>query len=499
RLLEALDRQLFEMEKVTLQHMRGATLLVPEPLNFLLPEPNGLVTVVFPRGVPDKELEARRRVYFVQGIYSYHHYMQDRLDDNGWGCAYRSLQTICSWFQQQGYVERCVPSHKEIQQVQPVHKSDSCSSNIIIDCDDGRNVGQKAIEKDLKTEKYSPRLPAKHSDHLAVDLSPGTERTRRHLKQVENNKRGQTSDVSSVFFRSNEAIHEAKEDSNLQSKRPNGAFLALLANMPEVGDNQRPNETGNSASAFTANSKKKNEQSFGKPVKNPPPSSNESSTDADSESSCSSQRCNLSSSNLPKPTKSSIRRKARGTRRGSAESQDLPNISTDESDGSVTDVSPLSSPGSSSLQSLSSEAEKEGHEVQQEQESVPSSGFSNMHQEEDSNPDVDECELESQLEHKLALHCPRGRNRKNYSFSNDDVRRIDRENQRLLRELSRLSPGPRSEKAASKKTNVSNNSPVIHLSHSKLNRQREQRRIERENLVSCLASFSNYFLHAVSR
>ncbi|MEQ2281923.1 Ufm1-specific protease 2 [Ameca splendens] len=165
RLLEALDRQLFEMEKVTLQHMRGATLLVPEPLNFLLPEPNGLVTVVFPRGVPDKELEARRRelheqfelpddrpyfrranayhfpnepykdgylrnphavlthptldngkVYFVQGIYSYHHYMQDRLDDNGWGCAYRSLQTICSWFQQQGYVERCVPSHKEIQQ-----------------------------------------------------------------------------------------------------------------------------------------------------------------------------------------------------------------------------------------------------------------------------------------------------------------------------------------------------------------------------------------------
>ncbi|XP_047221473.1 cilia- and flagella-associated protein 97 isoform X2 [Girardinichthys multiradiatus] len=353
------------------------------------------------------------------------------------------------------------------------------------DCDDGRNVGQKAIEKDLKTEKYSPRVPAKHSDHLAVDLSPGTERTRRHLKQVENNKRGQTSEVSSVFFRSNEAIHKTKEDSNLQSKRPNGAFLALLATMPEVGDNQRPNETGNSASAFTANSKKKNELSFGKPVKNPPPSSNEASTDADSESSCSSQRCNLSSSNLPKPTKTSIRRKARGTRRGSAESQDLPNISTDESDGSVTDVSPLSSPGSSSLQSLSSEAEKEGHEVQQEQESVPSSGFSNMLQEEDSNPDVDECSfrLESQLEHKLALHCPRGTNRKNYSFSNDDVRRIDRENQRLLRELSRLSPGPRSEKVASKKTNVSNNSPVIHLSHSKLNRQREQRRIERENLA----------------
>lgn len=58
------------------------------------------------------------KVYLVQGTYSYHHYMQDHTDDNGWGCAYRSLQTICSWFQQQGYVERAVPSHKETQQVQ---------------------------------------------------------------------------------------------------------------------------------------------------------------------------------------------------------------------------------------------------------------------------------------------------------------------------------------------------------------------------------------------
>jgi hypothetical protein len=42
--------------------------------------------------VKDGEMSA------VQGIYSYHHYMQDRIDDNGWGCAYRSLQTIVSWF-----------------------------------------------------------------------------------------------------------------------------------------------------------------------------------------------------------------------------------------------------------------------------------------------------------------------------------------------------------------------------------------------------------------
>lgn len=37
-------------------------------------------------------------VVLVQGRYAYHHYMQDNFDDNLWGCAYRSLQTIISWF-----------------------------------------------------------------------------------------------------------------------------------------------------------------------------------------------------------------------------------------------------------------------------------------------------------------------------------------------------------------------------------------------------------------
>ena len=37
----------------------------------------------------------------VQGNYLYHHYLQDRASDDGWGCAYRSLQTIVSWFRLQ--------------------------------------------------------------------------------------------------------------------------------------------------------------------------------------------------------------------------------------------------------------------------------------------------------------------------------------------------------------------------------------------------------------
>lgn len=164
-LIGALCSQLSDMQKVTLQHMKEATLLVPQPFHFLLPEPRGLVTVIYPAGVPDSQLDTQRKelhchfelpddrpylrranafhfpdvpykdgylrnphinlnhpmlengkLYLTQGVYSYHHYMQDHMDDNGWGCAYRSLQTICSWFQQQGYVERSVPTHKDIQQ-----------------------------------------------------------------------------------------------------------------------------------------------------------------------------------------------------------------------------------------------------------------------------------------------------------------------------------------------------------------------------------------------
>lgn len=40
----------------------------------------------------------------IGGTYTYHHYLQDRAQDNGWGCAYRSLQTIVSWFKHQAYI-----------------------------------------------------------------------------------------------------------------------------------------------------------------------------------------------------------------------------------------------------------------------------------------------------------------------------------------------------------------------------------------------------------
>ena len=45
-------------------------------------------------------------------------YSQDRFNDCGWGCAYRSLQTIVSWFQQQQYTIKPIPSHRQVALLQ---------------------------------------------------------------------------------------------------------------------------------------------------------------------------------------------------------------------------------------------------------------------------------------------------------------------------------------------------------------------------------------------
>ncbi|CAI7741080.1 unnamed protein product, partial [Closterium sp. NIES-54] len=67
-------------------------------------------------GLPRLPHSAGSKQYLVQGSYEYYHYMQDRIDDSGWGCAYRSLQTIVSWFRIQQYTSIPVPTHRRIQQ-----------------------------------------------------------------------------------------------------------------------------------------------------------------------------------------------------------------------------------------------------------------------------------------------------------------------------------------------------------------------------------------------
>ncbi|XP_041457900.1 ufm1-specific protease 2-like [Lytechinus variegatus] len=163
--IEGVCRQLRAMEICIARHFEKHDICKPEAHHFKPMGLHHLLTVVYPSGVSDQDLESTRQslhqqfilpqdrpllrrlnsylfpeekmkhVYLmnthigllpsgvsggkqslVQGNYTYHHYMQDRFNDDQWGCAYRSLQTLCSWFKLQGYVDCSIPSHKEIQQ-----------------------------------------------------------------------------------------------------------------------------------------------------------------------------------------------------------------------------------------------------------------------------------------------------------------------------------------------------------------------------------------------
>lgn len=58
------------------------------------------------------------QVALITGSYHYYHYGCDSVDDRGWGCGYRTLQTLCSWLVEtgvRGAASRPVPSLREMQ------------------------------------------------------------------------------------------------------------------------------------------------------------------------------------------------------------------------------------------------------------------------------------------------------------------------------------------------------------------------------------------------
>ena len=55
--------------------------------------------------------------YLVKPDYIYFHYNQDNFKDEGWGCAYRSLQTLLSWQYLNKSYDKKIPTIPEIQQI----------------------------------------------------------------------------------------------------------------------------------------------------------------------------------------------------------------------------------------------------------------------------------------------------------------------------------------------------------------------------------------------
>uniref|UniRef100_A0A3P9JPV6 Cilia- and flagella-associated protein 97 n=1 Tax=Oryzias latipes TaxID=8090 RepID=A0A3P9JPV6_ORYLA len=177
-----------------------------------------------------------------------------------------------------------------------------------------------------------------------------------------------------------------------------------------------------------------------------------------------------------KAKKQSLGRQKKTTTKSNEKADDEDSSQAEKTEGSEL----LSKKPSRAFMSLLADT-TEGESVSQS----PNEIEEKEEEEEDSYRNLDKysLSLESSLEYQLALNCRRKSQRKNFSFSKDEVRRIERENQRLLQKLTHLSSDSNQKRAVKKSTSVAMNSPVSRLSHSALNRQREQQRIQRENLA----------------
>uniref|UniRef100_A0A8C5RKH1 Cilia- and flagella-associated protein 97 n=1 Tax=Laticauda laticaudata TaxID=8630 RepID=A0A8C5RKH1_LATLA len=178
-----------------------------------------------------------------------------------------------------------------------------------------------------------------------------------------------------------------------------------------------------------------------------------------SDSSCSSEKKNIRS-----PLLSSGQQSRQGIK--SVEEKSKLADHTEESEDTVTDVTPLSTPDISPIQSFEVAASNDNKLKVKRQQNVSQELYAFL-------------QLEKKDQQELALNQSSLGSRKNYSFTNDEVRQIDRENQRLLKELTKHSTKPRNKSASMKKP--SGSAPKMY--HSAINRQKEQQRIDRENLA----------------
>ncbi|XP_053311194.1 cilia- and flagella-associated protein 97 [Spea bombifrons] len=161
----------------------------------------------------------------------------------------------------------------------------------------------------------------------------------------------------------------------------------------------------------------------------------------------------------------------------------------EESEDTVTDVTPLSTPDISPIQSfdLAATSATLKNKVKR-QENISQEIYD---PEQKPNPKILEdamdlnqllkafMHLDKKDHQNLAVQHPEMGRRKNYSFTNEEVRHIDRENHRLLKELSRMASKPRGKSLTPPKPSAT----PVRLYHTALNRQREQQRIERENMA----------------
>ncbi|XP_078413562.1 ufm1-specific protease 2-like [Cetorhinus maximus] len=163
--VEAVTEQLSAMDKCIQRYAKGKSVPMPQAYHFELPEKPTLTTVIYPAGISDENLQPQRKelhtqlglcnipllrrpmayyfpsdllankylinvhqyipaldpdefkVNLVHGSYAFHHCLQDNEEDSGCGVLYHCLQVVISWFNFQGYIDKPVPTIKEMQEV----------------------------------------------------------------------------------------------------------------------------------------------------------------------------------------------------------------------------------------------------------------------------------------------------------------------------------------------------------------------------------------------
>ena len=96
-------------------HIKGLSLFNTHPLVLAPYKPSHLLNLHINVDKPIANEYIVRSC--VKGNYEYFHYNHDGINDSGWGCAYRSLQSVFSWFLLNTDLAKgkTIPSIKEIQ------------------------------------------------------------------------------------------------------------------------------------------------------------------------------------------------------------------------------------------------------------------------------------------------------------------------------------------------------------------------------------------------
>uniref|UniRef100_A0A8B9HL42 Cilia- and flagella-associated protein 97 n=1 Tax=Astyanax mexicanus TaxID=7994 RepID=A0A8B9HL42_ASTMX len=288
-------------------------------------------------------------------------------------------------------------------------------------------------------------------------------------------------------------------DSHSDSSPEDGEDEAVLKNDDESESDEREKTLERPLIKRHSETSRKSPGKFRNRSRSHSPSSSSTSSECESSNGGDGRRPGLSHKPSFTQATSSPRRWPRSS---SANQRERVKVSdTVESEDTVTDVTPLSTPDISPGQSfdLTSLTEPTVTAAVQEQEIVtkePSVTEVDSEKRRSSDTDGEERSVLSagrRVDSALVITSPSSASssscishrQKNYSFTNDEVQRIERENQRLLRELSRSSPRLRREGSARSAAAVTQHGdpPTARMYHSTLNRQREQQRIQRENLA----------------